>query len=112
VKTRFSKEMVAEIAHSNSPAAQYIARYTTEFQYLWDELAAGAWIDPKIITKERMLYMDVDLAHGPNYGDAVTWTEQNRPQRDLQPVHVQEELDGPRFYKLFIELMKAPPQTP
>jgi len=112
VKTHFTKEMVAEIAHSNAPAAQYITKYTTEFQYLWDELAAAAWIDPKIITKERVLYIDVDLSRGANYGDALTWTDQNRPQRDLQPVHVQDDLDSPRFTKLFLELMKAPPHAP
>jgi inosine-uridine nucleoside N-ribohydrolase len=112
VKTHFTKEMVAEIAHSNSPAAQYITKYSTEFLYLWDELAAAAWIDPKIITKERVLYVDVDLSRGPNYGDALTWTEQNKPQRDLQPVHVQDDLDSPRFNKLFLDLMKAQPHTP
>jgi len=112
VKTHFTKEMVAEIAHSNSPAAQYITKYSTEFLYLWDELAAAAWIDPKIITKERTLYVDVDLSRGPNYGDALTWTDQNKPQRDLQPVHVQDDLDGPRFNKFFLELMKAQPHSP
>ena len=31
------------------------------------ELAACAWLDPSIISKERQLYMDVDLSHGPSY---------------------------------------------
>ena len=112
VKTRFSKEMMDEIAKSDAPAAQYIAKYTGEFYYLWDELEAAAWVDPKIITKERMLYVDVDTTHGPNYGDTVTWTAENKPQREMQVVHVQEDLDGPRFYKLFVELMKAGPRAP
>jgi len=43
VKTLFSKEMMADIAKSSSPAAQYVAKYTTEYHYLWDELAAAAW---------------------------------------------------------------------
>ena len=111
VKTLFTKEMVSEIAASKSPAAEYIAKYTDEFYYLWDELEAAAWLDPKIITKERTLYVDVDTTHGPNYGDTLTWTADTRPQRDMQPVHVQTDLDTKRFYKLFIDLMKAPPQT-
>jgi len=78
---------------------------------LWDELAAAAWLDPKIITKERVYYVDVDLARGPNYGDTLTWTASNRPQTDLQPVHVQIDLDAERFYKLFVKLMKAQPQA-
>jgi len=110
VKTRFSKEMMAEIATSKSPAAQYIAKYTTEFYYLWDELEAAAWIDPKIITKERMMYIDTDLGHGPGYGNVLSWTDADKPERELQPVHVQEDLDTARFYKMFVELMKAQPQ--
>ena len=60
---------------AKSPAAQYyLQKYTDEFYYLWDELAAAAWLDPKIITKENMLYVDVDTTRGPNYGDTLTWT--------------------------------------
>ena len=109
VKTRFTKEMLAEIAQSKSPAAQYLVKYTHEFYYLWDELASAAWIDPKIITKERLLYVDIDLAPGPDYGDTLTWTADDKPQRTMQLVHVQDDLDAPRFYREFVELMKAGP---
>ena len=109
IKTMFTKEMKAEIAASPNPAAQYIAKYTTEFYYLWDELEAAAWLDPKIITKERTLYVDVDTTRGPNYGDTLTWNAANRPKSELQPVHVQTDLDLARFNRFFIELMKAPP---
>jgi inosine-uridine nucleoside N-ribohydrolase len=110
VKTMFTKAMAAEIATSKAPAAQYIATYTHEYYYLWDELAAAAWIDPAIITKERVLYVDVDTQPGPNYGDTLTWTEANRPkERRLQPVHVQEELDVERFDRMFVGLMMAGP---
>jgi inosine-uridine nucleoside N-ribohydrolase len=112
VKTRFTPEMMAEIAASPTPAAQYVAKYTGEFYYLWDELEAVAWLDPKIITKERLLYVDVDLARGPNYGDTLTWTADSRPKTDVQLVHVQEELDSARFDREFVELMKAPPVHP
>jgi len=110
VKTHFTQQMMTEIARAKTPAADYIAQYTGEFYYLWDELAAAAWLDPKIITKERQLYIDVDLTRGPNYGDTLSWTAAGKPQRDLQLVHVQEDLDSPRFDKLFIQLMSAPPQ--
>jgi purine nucleosidase len=111
VKTRFTPEMMKAIAQSPSPAAQYIAKYTGEFYYLWDELEAAAWIDPKIITKERMLYIDVDTTHGPDYGDTLSWTAASKPQREMTPVHVQEELDSKRFDGMFVELMKAGPAT-
>jgi purine nucleosidase len=109
VKTRFTKAMLDDISHSPNPAAKYLADNTDEFYYLWDELAAAAWLDPKIITKEQRLYVDVDLSRGPFYGDTLSWTAANKPSLDLQLVHVQTDVDLPRFYKLFIDLMKAPP---
>jgi inosine-uridine nucleoside N-ribohydrolase len=39
-----------------------MGRYADE-EYLWDELAAAAWLDPSIITKEIPLYMDIDISH-------------------------------------------------
>jgi purine nucleosidase len=110
IKTAFTKAMLDEIARSPNPGAKYLAGYTGEFYYLWDELAAAAWLDPAIITKEEKLYVDVDLTRGPFYGDTLSWTAANKPQLDVQLVHVPTDLDLPRFNKLFIELMKAPPQ--
>jgi len=109
VKTQFSKAMYEQIAAGKSPAAQYIAKYTNEYYYLWDELEAAAWLDPKIITKEQLLYVDVDTQRGPHYGDTLTWTAASKPQLPLQLVHVQQDLDTARFYKLFVDLMTAPP---
>jgi purine nucleosidase len=107
VKTRFTPEMMRNIASSPTPAAQYIAKYTGEFYYLWDELTAAAWLDPAIITKERILYIDVDTTPGPNYGDTLSWTAASKPTRDMPPVHVQLDLDSNRFNNLFVSLMKA-----
>lgn len=113
IKTLFTEAMLAEIVKSPNPAAQYLARYTAEHHYLWDELAAAAWLDPSIITKEALLYVDVDVSHGPTYGDTLTWSEKLRPSRearpDLQLVHVQQELDSAKFDRIFVELMKAAP---
>jgi len=112
VKTAFTKAMLAEIAHSTNPAAKYLATYTDGFSYCWDELAAAAWLDPAIITKEKQVYIDVNLSRGSFYGDTLSWSSANIPSLDLRLVHVQTDLDLPRFNKLFVELMKAPPQLP
>ncbi len=109
MKTQFTKAMLARIAASPEPAAQYVAKHTREFSYLWDELAACAWLDPTIVTKEAMLYIDVDLSHGPGYGNTLMWTAATKPPLKLQPVHVQTEIDLSRFYNLFLRLMQAPP---
>lgn len=112
IKTQFTRELLGQIATSQQPAAQYLVRYTDEFYYMWDELAACAWLDPKIITKEEKLYVDVDLARGPNYGDLLTWDAAHKPARnDLREANIQQELEAPRFYKLFVQLMQAPPHV-
>ena len=108
IKAMFTQQMLADIARSPHPAAQYIARFSQERYYLWDELAACAWLDPSIITKERRLYMDVDVSHGPAYGETLTWSEELRPAQELQLVHAQVDVDLPRFTRLFVELMTAP----
>jgi len=109
IKARFTEEMLNAIAKSPNPAARYIAKYSQERYYMWDELAAAALLDPTLITKAKDVLMDVDLTHGPGYGNTLTWTDQLRPQTDLQKAHAQLDLDLPRFQKLFIELMSAPP---
>lgn len=107
IKAMFTKEMLEAISRSSSPAAQYIARYSEKRYYLWDELAACAWLDPSIITKSRLLYMDVDLSHGPSYGHTLTWSDQTKPARHLGQVHAQVDLDLPRFTKMFVDLMSS-----
>ena len=107
LKAPFTQEMVDTISKSSNPAAQYIAKYSQERYYMWDELTALAWIDPSIITKERLLYMDVDVTRGPGYGDTLTWTEKLKPAIDVQLVHAQTDLDLPKFTKMFIDLMTS-----
>ncbi len=53
VKAPFTQKIIDDVARSKSPAAQYMAKYSEKGYYLWDELAACAWIDPSIITQER-----------------------------------------------------------
>jgi purine nucleosidase len=107
LKAPFTQGIVDTIAKSSSPAAQYIAKYSEERYYMWDEITALAWIDRSIITKERLLYMDVDVSHSPSYGDTLTWTEKLKPAIDLQLVHAQVDLDLPKFTRMFIDLMTS-----
>lgn len=111
IKAMFTRQMFDAISRSSSPAAQYIAKFARERYYLWDELAACAWIDPSIITKIREVYMDVDLSHGPSYGHTLTWAEKLKPATDVRLVHAQVDVDLPKFTKMFVDLMSAPTQV-
>ncbi|MGA8554468.1 MAG: nucleoside hydrolase [Candidatus Acidiferrales bacterium] len=107
VKTQMSKELIAQIAKAQTPSAQYTATYATP-GYLWDELAAVAWLDPSIITKTHKTYLDVSIDHGVSYGDTVIWTEQTRPHLGEREVEVQDDLDKQKFYDEFVELITRP----
>jgi inosine-uridine nucleoside N-ribohydrolase len=110
VKTRITDEMVAEIKKSSSPAAQYVVKYFLADQggsYMWDELAAAAWIDPTLITRTERRYMSVDIDHGAGYGNTLTWVEKDNPKLGARMVEIQMDLDLARFNKMFVELMKA-----
>lgn len=111
IKAMFTQQMFDAISRSRSPAAQYIAKFARERYYLWDELAACAWLDPSVITKIREVYMDVDLSHGPSYGHTLTWAEKLKPATDVRLVHAQVDVDLPKFTKMFVDLMSAPTQV-
>jgi len=110
VKTRLTPELINRIKAGDSPAARYIGKYARlfgEYNYLWDELAAAAWLDPNVITKKETRFMDVDLDRGAGYGNTLTWTDQDKPKLEVQPVEIQVDLDTEKFYKMFVELLTA-----
>jgi purine nucleosidase len=111
VKTRMTTDLINRIKASDTPAARYIGQYARlrgEYNYLWDELAAAAWLDPSIITRKETRFMDVDLDRGAGYGNTLTWTDRDRPKLEVQPVEIQDDLDAEKFYKMFMELLTAP----
>ena len=106
IKTHFTPEMADEIAKSGTPLALYLKKYyVPRIDYMWDELAGAAWIDPSIITRKQQLYMDVNIHHGSGYGDTLTWSDRDKPEDVGRLVDVEMDLDTQRFYRLFIELM-------
>jgi len=111
VKTRITKALIEEIGRATTPAAQYVAKWADE-QLMWDEIAALAWLDPSLITKQRPVFMDIDIDHGAGYGNTLTWADGNNPGLGEQKVIIQEDLDLPRFYKMFVDLMTRPTPGP
>jgi inosine-uridine nucleoside N-ribohydrolase len=111
VKTRMTNELIDKVRAGKVPAAQYIGKYAQlrgSFNYLWDELASAAWLDPSLITKKENRYMDVIIDRSPGYGDTLTWSDLDKPKREMPPVEIQVDLDTERFYKLFVDLLTAP----
>jgi inosine-uridine nucleoside N-ribohydrolase len=111
IKTRLTRAMVKRIEAGGTALARYVARFYQEGQgadFMWDELAAAAWIEPSLITTRESRYMSVDIDHGAGYGNTLTWTEKDKPTLAAQPVEIQLDLDAARFYDMFVSLMTAP----
>ena len=111
VKTRMTNALIDRVKAGNSASARYIAQYSKlqgDYNYLWDELASAAWLEPSIITKKETRYMDIDLARGAGYGNILTWTDNDKPKVEVQPVEIQVDLDTEKFYKLFVDLLGGP----
>src|SRR5882672_2088018 len=111
VKTKMTMELINRVKAGNTPAAHYIGQYARlfgDYNYLWDELAAAAWLDPTLITKRETKFLDVDLSKGAGYGSTLSWTEQDKPKLEAQPVEIQVDLNTEKFYKTFVDLLTAP----
>ena len=88
---------------------------------MWDEIAALAWMDPSIITKQEELYVNIDIDHGASYGQTI-FVEKDQPggpgqssvPRKMEPwwrlSTVQWDLDTVKFYKMYVDLMSRPPR--
>jgi purine nucleosidase len=110
IKVRVTPELIKRIEPSGTAAARYVARFMqTEpgADYMWDELAAAAWIDPSIITKRETRFLGVDLSRGAGYGNTLTWSEKDKPRVGVQAVEIQMDLDTEKFYAMFVGLMSA-----
>lgn len=107
IKTRVTPEMQAAIARADTPVARYLAKYSVP-SFMWDELSAAALLDPSIITGEKQMYVDIDIDHGPSYGETLFWA----PGSEVPPYErlatVQFDLNAQKFYDLYVKLMTQP----
>jgi purine nucleosidase len=113
LQTRIDPEILDGVLASHSAAAEYLRKYVQRpvkgiGQFAWDELAAAAWLEPGIIKSERYVYVDVNTDHGANYGDTLTWADEDKPEIPLQKVHVQMELDNSKLRDVLVRLFSAP----
>jgi purine nucleosidase len=110
IQARLTQAMLDEISKARTPVAQYMAKYAAAGRsYLWDELAAAAWLDPTLIKQEtiRRVHMDINLDRGAGYGDVLIWSDRVKPVLDLQLVQAQMDVDVKKFEQFFVKLMTA-----
>ncbi len=109
IKTKLSKDIQAAIAKADTPVARYLTEFSVE-SFMWDELSAAAMVEPSIITGQKELYVDIDIDHGPSYGQTLFWSPDAEVPANQRKATVQFDVDAPKLYDLYIKLMTKPPQ--
>ena len=107
VKTLVNPAIRAAIARSDTPVARYLTQYSVE-SFMWDELSAAALVDPSIITGQKQLYVDIDIDHGPSYGETLFWQPGTELPSYERIATVQFDVDTQKLYDLYVKLMTQP----
>jgi inosine-uridine nucleoside N-ribohydrolase len=107
VKTRLSKELEARVSAGNNALTRYLDAYSRP-SYMWDEIAAAAFLDPSIITSEKDLYVNIDIDHGAGYGQTIFLDKGTSAPAWWKQATVQLDLDTSKFYDMYVRLMTAP----
>ena len=75
----------------------------TAVGYMWDSLAAAWLLDPGFVKKSETRYLDVLTAWGRFYGATAPLDRRLAP--DATPVTVMTELDFPRVFAIYKDLL-------
>ncbi|HTV59487.1 MAG TPA: nucleoside hydrolase [Verrucomicrobiae bacterium] len=133
-----SRALMQRVVDAGGPLAAHVKRLYLDFQppagttlwsAMWDELLVSSLIDSSVITRSKTMYLDVDIDHGPKYGDTVVWSKPAGvptfflpysgpngpddskwqghllPPEQLHPATVQLDVDVKKFDDIFVNLM-------
>lgn len=110
--TKLTPELVAKATASGTPLAKYVARYAQTGFPMWDEVAAGVWLNPQIVKRSERLAMDIDIDHGSTYGATLSWPVGGGPGLGEPEVSVVFTIDVPALERLFVDTIDAPLRKP
>jgi inosine-uridine nucleoside N-ribohydrolase len=108
VKTQLSERLTARVAAVDTALTEYLKRFSQP-GYMWDEISVAAFLDPSIITKQEELYVNIDIDHGPSYGQTIFVGKETKVPSWWKLAVVQFDLNTEKFYDLYVKLMTAPP---
>jgi inosine-uridine nucleoside N-ribohydrolase len=69
----------------------------------------AAFLDPSIITKQEELYVNIDIDHGPSYGQTIFVGKDVKVPAWWKLAEVQFDLNTEKFYDLYVKLITALP---
>jgi len=103
--TQLSGDLLDRLKKVASPdIASFISRLEPGFP-LWDEIAAGVWLDPAIVTDKQTLYVDYNTQFGAGYGDLLSWREGYQPGVGERSADIIRTIDAARLETLMVKLI-------
>lgn len=63
---------------------------------------------PAAVTRTKQFYVDMDVDHGPSYGQTLFWAPNTRLPPYEHLATVQFDVNTQKFYDLYIKLMTEP----
>ncbi|HZR56587.1 MAG TPA: nucleoside hydrolase [Terriglobales bacterium] len=133
-----NEELMQRVVKAGGPLANHVKNLYLDFQppagtslwsMMWDELTVASLIDPSVIKRSDVMYLDVDITHGPSYGHTLIWKKPDdvpkfflpysgpdgpdrskwighlSPPANLHPASVQMEVDVQKFENVFVDVM-------
>lgn len=113
-KTVFTKHYFDEIAAANTPLTNLIKeRMGPIFEKnpdshgnMYDQLTVGSVVDSSLV-KTVDLYVEIDTAHGPDYGATIGAKASWEGGENAVLVKVQTDVDFDRFIKMFVDRVSS-----
>jgi purine nucleosidase len=112
-KTNFTKTAYDEIVAADTPITRLIkdrmgpgfAANPNRHSMMYDQLTVASFIDPSLV-KTTDLYVDVVIAHGPDYGTTVGGVRPWEGGEQSVKVPIQYDVDNERFIQMFVDRVK------
>ncbi|WP_147093822.1 nucleoside hydrolase [Swaminathania salitolerans] len=105
--TELTPALLKRLSASATPVARALRTRPTGFP-LWDEIAAGVWLDPGIVTRKTDLFIDVNTQFSGSYGDILSWTPGYEPGLGERRNIVVQKIDVKRLEDLMTQRVAAP----
>lgn len=103
--TQLSRDLIDRLTKVASPGeAKFLATLEPGFP-LWDQIAAGVWLDPTIVTSRDTLFVDYNTLFSAGYGDMLSWRAGYQPGLGEQSATVVRSVDVARLEALMVRLI-------
>jgi len=119
-KVYFTKEIYQRVTENESPLSKMFkdihgARFEVDGykSFVWDVITIAVFLDPSMIAKEEIAYIDIDAMYGPNYGRSIAYGESRRRSFEQpanfpagsETIKIIMDIDREKFWNIYLNLL-------